>query len=406
MLVAVAVAGIYTDASGVPLTAKTITLTPTAVFGDAGLLVPTQTVTITTNASTGAYSTNLYTSDVAGAYVRYRVVLHNNKKKYFDLTDDDLTVSLDQLFNLFDASTTPATPALSLELLSLAGRISTLEGSIGGSYQPLDADLTAIAALATQAYGRGLLVIPNASDLRTNAGLIIGTNVQAFDAELTQIAALADPNADRVLFWDDSAGTYTYLTMGTGLTITGTTLDAAVGGMAIGGTITGSPTVGSVLFVGAAGVLAQDNTGIFYDDTNNQLKMTASAAAQVPFLIKLAASHSGNPFEINSSAGSAGDIFKIDKDGSVFVGTSLAIIKTAGTMQFRSPADFYLTGGGSSNSIYVQADSATNLCRFHAGSAGETRFSVYDETAGSFRRVSIGAADSGGTGFRYLRIPN
>ncbi len=43
-------------------------------------------------------------------------------------------------------------------------------------------------------------------------------------------ASLTDPNADRVLFWDDSAGAMTWLTMGTNLTITGTTLDASGGG--------------------------------------------------------------------------------------------------------------------------------------------------------------------------------
>jgi hypothetical protein len=42
-------------------------------------------------------------------------------------------------------------------------------------------------------------------------------------------ASLTDPNADRILFWDDSAGAVTWLTAGTGLTITGTTIDAAAG---------------------------------------------------------------------------------------------------------------------------------------------------------------------------------
>lgn len=43
-------------------------------------------------------------------------------------------------------------------------------------------------------------------------------------------ASLSDPNADRILFWDDSAGQVTWLTPGTNLTITGTTIDAAGGG--------------------------------------------------------------------------------------------------------------------------------------------------------------------------------
>lgn len=50
--------------------------------------------------------------------------------------------------------------------------------------------------------------------------------VAEYDAEIAQIAALADPNADRMLFWDDSAGSYAFLAPGTGLSITGTTIDA------------------------------------------------------------------------------------------------------------------------------------------------------------------------------------
>ncbi len=41
------------------------------------------------------------------------------------------------------------------------------------------------------------------------------------------VAALVDPNADRLLFWDDSAGVHTYLTLGAGLSITGTTINAS-----------------------------------------------------------------------------------------------------------------------------------------------------------------------------------
>ena len=40
-------------------------------------------------------------------------------------------------------------------------------------------------------------------------------------------SALADPNADRILFWDDSAGAFTFLVASTGLTITGTNLTAS-----------------------------------------------------------------------------------------------------------------------------------------------------------------------------------
>ncbi len=60
----------------------------------------------------------------------------------------------------------------------------------------------------------------------------IGGIDELTDAETTLIqslAALGDPNADRILFWDDSAGSFKYLQVGTNLTITNTTLDATGG---------------------------------------------------------------------------------------------------------------------------------------------------------------------------------
>ena len=41
---------------------------------------------------------------------------------------------------------------------------------------------------------------------------------------IPDLIGLTDPGADRILFWDDSANTTTFLTVGTGLAITGTTL--------------------------------------------------------------------------------------------------------------------------------------------------------------------------------------
>lgn len=67
-----------------------------------------------------------------------------------------------------------------------------------------------------------------AVDMATQAELdAVAAAKQDLATALTQISGLVDPNADRVLFWDDSAGSWAFLTMGTNLSISGTTLNAS-----------------------------------------------------------------------------------------------------------------------------------------------------------------------------------
>lgn len=142
---------------------------------------------------------------------------------------------------------------------TLTSTPTTLSGYGITDAQGLDSDLTSIAALTTTSYGRSLLTLADAAALRTAGELVIGTHVQAFDQGLQDIAALADPNADRLLFWDDSAGAYAYLTLGTNLSITGTTLNASGG--AGGGTLTTIALNGSG--VGDADIVTLDFSSEF-----------------------------------------------------------------------------------------------------------------------------------------------
>jgi hypothetical protein len=64
--------------------------------------------------------------------------------------------------------------------------------TVDAFFQPLDADLTAIAALSTTATGRSLLAASNAAAIRTIA------DSQQLDSDLTAIAALSPSNDDVV----------------------------------------------------------------------------------------------------------------------------------------------------------------------------------------------------------------
>jgi len=90
-----------------------------------------------------------------------------------------------------------------------------------------------------------------------------GTDVALADGGTGE--SLADPGADRILFWDDSEGTLTWLIPGTGLAISATTLNVSITSLDIGLTDTyvlvGN---GSNLAVGVdmTGDVTISNTGV------------------------------------------------------------------------------------------------------------------------------------------------
>ena len=79
-------------------------------------------------------------------------------------------------------------------------------------------------------------------NIDTGFGLSGGGDLSADRTIALGNPALTDPNADRGVFWDDSAGRLDWLTYGSGLTLSGTTLTASGGG-------------------GGSGVFGQNNIG-------------------------------------------------------------------------------------------------------------------------------------------------
>lgn len=81
---------------------------------------------------------------------------------------------------------------------STAFEVAGAAAAAQAASQPLDSDLTAIAALTTTSFGRGLLALGDAAAGRTTLGLVIGTNVQAWDADLDSWAGKTAPSGTAV----------------------------------------------------------------------------------------------------------------------------------------------------------------------------------------------------------------
>lgn len=157
-------------------------------------------------------------------------------------------------------ATPNTTPAITLNITALDatkiadGTVTSTEFQfINTLSSNVQTQLTAKAPLASPTF-TGTVTIPTPFTLGAVSVLPTGTELnfvdgvtsaiqtqldgkQPLNSNLTVIGGLADPDDDRILFWDDSAGAYVYLTVGSNLSITGTTISATGGG---GGGITNS----------------------------------------------------------------------------------------------------------------------------------------------------------------------
>jgi len=134
----------------------------------------------------------------------------------------------------------------------------------------------------------------------------------------------------------------------TAATLLGGQAAASAGGMTIGDDVTDG-TAGSVLFVGAGAVLAQNNTAFKWTDADTQLALTAGGATKTPLLITGAAAQSADLLQVKNSGGT--EIFDISAAG-------------------------YLTSGDQATAKLTQ-----NSAGFKVEVAYDTPFEVYDRRA-------------------------
>ena len=184
-------------------------------------------------------------------------------------------------------------------------------------------------------------------------------------------ASLTDPNADRMMFWDDSAGAVTWLTPGTGLSITGTTINATSSGDVVGPA--SATDNAAVRFDSTTGKLVQDSA-LLIGDTGSLTVSSGSIVASAPWSLTQTWNSGGTTFAgvtvavtdtasaaaselINLSVGGTRR-FAVRKDGRVFFGSSGGYMEdgSGGTIRVSNAFDFgntYFSGLGRGFSMGV-----------------------------------------------------
>lgn len=178
-------------------------------------------------------------------------------------------------------------------LFTNATNVSTIASSLSATFQPLDSDLTAIAAVSTSAYGRSFLALADSSAARTLTGTVIGTDVQAYDSDLAAVAALTTTSYGRsFLALADAAAARTLVGLSSSDSPTFTSL-----------TLTGNLNTSDGFTVSSAGSIALTAAG-----TNENITLTPSGtgAVVVPKVTTATTDHSlivGNTISLPTGIG-------------------------------------------------------------------------------------------------------
>lgn len=146
-----------------------------------------------------------------------------------------------------------------------------------------------------------------------NPGISLNQFTQSELLALQSLGGLGDPNADRILFWDDSAGAYAYLALGTNLSITGTTLNATGGGGGVSDadygdiTVSGTGTVWTIDngVVSLAKMANVATATVFYRKTAGTGAPEVQTLATLKTDLGLTGTNSGDQTSVTGNAGTA-----------------------------------------------------------------------------------------------------
>ncbi len=275
----------------------------------------------------------------------------------------------------------------------------TIDASGGGSaITSINTDTTAAQTLTVGTTGTDFAIVDNGTGdhkfnlptaSHTNRGALSSTDWDTFNGKVATTRAInttaplaggGDLSADRTLTTSMSTnkligrgtagtGVMEEITLGTNLSLTGTTINASGGGMAIGSAVT-SGTSGSILYVDGSSDLAQDNADLFWDAINKFLGVGTASPAHtlhiigdffvqptnlgIPAFTLYDATNSTNGVRFSLQTAATGSTLN---DGFSVIQTSVGSKGTIVTNYESGPIDFFTgaagVGGGPSSNLSV-----------------------------------------------------
>jgi hypothetical protein len=158
-----------------------------------------------------------------------------------------------------------------LATLSALGSI-TSAGAIGSTAN-LPVITTTGGALTVGSFGTTANTFAQGNDSRFHDSVTLSAALTPVFSLTGQSLSAVDHGADRLLFWDDSAGTLAPLTLGTNLSITGTTINASGGSGGGDVSLSGTPVAGQA----AEWTNGTTIQGVAVTGTGSYVKATAPA---------------------------------------------------------------------------------------------------------------------------------